>query len=191
MLLFTLMLLMAEPARVLDPAWVRADYEDAGAVWSDQGVVHLEEGEGLTGVNWAGDCPGGDYEITLDAMRVRGDDFFCGLTFPVGKRFCTLIAGGWGGRLVGLSNLDEMDAYHNETRTYMDFEPGRWYAIRLRVAGERIQAWIDGKRLIDISIKDRHVGIRADVTPSKPLGIASWFTAAAFRGFRIEALKAK
>ena len=37
-----------------------------------------------------------DYELRLEAKRVEGGDFFCGLTFPVGKEYCTLILGGWG-----------------------------------------------------------------------------------------------
>ena len=56
-----------------------------------------------------------DYEVNLDAKRVAGNDFFCGITFPVGKRFCSLIVGGWGGATVGLSSIDGKDAAENET----------------------------------------------------------------------------
>jgi hypothetical protein len=37
---------------------------------------------------------------------MQGSDFFAALTFPVNDLFCTLINGGWGGMLVGLSSLD-------------------------------------------------------------------------------------
>ena len=44
-----------------------------------------------------------NYEVALDAMRVSGSDFFCGLTVPVNDSFCSLIVGGWGGGLGGVS----------------------------------------------------------------------------------------
>ena len=60
-----------------------------------------------------------DYEVTLEAMRVDGNDFFCGMTFPAGKDPCTLIVGGWGGTVVGLSSINGMDASENETTINM------------------------------------------------------------------------
>ena len=56
------------------------------------------------------DFPREDYEVSLEARRLEGTDFFCGLTFPVGKEPCTLIIGGWGGTTVGLSNVDDYSA---------------------------------------------------------------------------------
>lgn len=56
-----------------------------------------------------------NYELSLEAMRVDGSDFFCGLTFPVGSNFCSFIVGGWGGGVVGLSSLNSEDASQNET----------------------------------------------------------------------------
>ncbi|MEZ5299675.1 MAG: hypothetical protein R3F11_03245 [Verrucomicrobiales bacterium] len=49
--------------------------------------MRLGAGAGITGMRFA---PGGEalpadgYEIELEARRVSGSDFFCGLTFPVG-----------------------------------------------------------------------------------------------------------
>ena len=72
-------------------------------------------------------------KCALKAARIDGNDFFASLTFPVGDSFCTWVTGGWGGDIVGLSSLDGWDASDNETRTYFDFEKGRWYAFRLQV----------------------------------------------------------
>jgi hypothetical protein len=47
-----------------------------------------------------------NYEIKLEAKKVTGNDFFCGMTFPVGDSFCSFIVGGWGGPVVGLSSID-------------------------------------------------------------------------------------
>ena len=83
----------------------------------------------MTGINWTNRVPKVNYEVTLDAMRVTGSDFFCGLTVPVSDSFCTLIVGGWGGSLVGISSLDGQDASENETTKFFNFEQGKWYRI--------------------------------------------------------------
>ncbi len=168
-------------------AWRETDFSGKGKVYVKNGVVYLEQGNDLTGINWAGQLVRMDYEITLEAMRVAGDDFFCGLTFPYGPDPCSLIVGGWGGTCVGLSSLDYYDAYNNETARFMEFEKNRWYRIRLRVTKTNIQAWIDERKIVDVETKGRTIGIRWEMEPSKPLGIASWRTTAALRKVRLHA----
>ena len=63
-------------------------------------------------------------------MRLDGSDFFCSTTFPVGKDPCTLVVGGWGGMVVGLSNVDHEDASENGTTKTMTFKNKRWYRVR-------------------------------------------------------------
>jgi len=143
----------------------------------------------LTGVTWTGDVPRMDYEVSLEAMRVDGYDFFCGLTFPVKDSCCSLIVGGWGGSLVGISSFDDMDASENETTEYMEFENGRWYRIRLRVTEGRIEAWIDDTQVIDAQPGDRKISVRSEVDLSQPFGLAAWNTKAALRDIRIRRLE--
>jgi hypothetical protein len=130
------------------------------------------------------------YEIAFDAMRVSGTDFFCGLTVPVGASHCSLIVGGWGGSLVGISSLNGMDASENETSTYKEFVSRRWYAIRLRVTEKKIQAWIDEEKIIDFDLTDVRVSLRiGEIEKSQPLGLASWQTSAAYRNIRYRAVE--
>ena len=72
----------------------------------------LNMGDGATGVTWDGDFdfPTMNYEVSLKAMRVNGNDFFCGMTFPVNDDHLTLVVGGWSGTVIGLSCLDGYDA---------------------------------------------------------------------------------
>ncbi|HXG47947.1 MAG TPA: family 16 glycoside hydrolase, partial [Methylomirabilota bacterium] len=119
--------------------WVVSDYAGTGLVKVEDGALVLEQGV-MTGVTWTNELPRMNYEISLEAMRVQGSDFFCGLTFPVGEDPCSLIVGGWGGGVVGLSSLDGQDAANNDTTKYLSFETKRWYAIRVRVEPHRIQA---------------------------------------------------
>ncbi len=154
------------------------------------GTCNLGVGNDMTGITWHGPLVRMNYEISLDAKRTEGSDFFCGLTFPYGDDPCSFIVGGWGGTCVGISSLDFYDAYNNETARFRDFEMDRWYHIRVRVTPEKIEAWIDDEKLVDVETKGREIGIRWEVQPSVPLGIATWRTASAVRNIKLYAFKA-
>ena len=171
--------------------WKVTDFKQGGRVEVRNGLLVFFKGDNFVGVNCTSEIPRTDYEITLEAMRVAGDDFFCGLTFPVSDSFCSLIVGGWGGGVVGLSNLDGADASENETTKFVTFEKGRWYRIRLRVTEQKIEAWIEQKKVIDVNIVGRKVSLRfGEIEESKPLGLASWSTTAAFRRIKLRAVTA-
>ena len=167
--------------------WKVTDFAGHGEVTVKDGTVVLETGQ-MTGITWTNDLPRMNYELSLEAMRVEGSDFFCGLTFPVAKDPCSLIVGGWGGGVVGLSSLDSQDASSNETTKYVTFKNGQWYAIRLRVTPGKIEAWIDSDKVVDVATADKTISIRLEVEESKPLGIASWSTTAALRNLKLRKL---
>ena len=117
-------------------------------------------------------------------LRVDGNDFFCGLTFPVGDDHCSLILGGWGGGVVGLSSINGEDAANNATTKIMSFDNNRWYAVRIRVTAERIECFLDDEQVIDQVLADIVLSVRQEVIPSQPLGIATYCTTAEIRGIR-------
>jgi hypothetical protein len=169
--------------------WMSTQFGGEGEVSVEDGMIILPMGDDMTGVTWRGQPPARmDYELEVEARRVEGGDFFCGLTFPVGKDYCSLICGGWGGEVTGLSSLDGNDANHNETSQRINYEKGRWYHIRLRVTEHRIAAWLDDKSIVDTDTTNRRIGIRGEVDPSKPLGIATWRTTGAIRSIRLRKL---
>ena len=168
--------------------WKITDFGGQGEVTVTNGQIVMEMGNDMTGITWTNDVLKMDYEISLDAMRVDGSDFFCGLTFPVQDDPCTLILGGWGGGLVGLSSLDGNDASSNETTKMMHFDNGRWYHVRLRVTPEKIEAWLDKEKIVNASIKERRISVRIEVEGSKPLGVACWRTKAAVRNIKMRPL---
>jgi hypothetical protein len=170
--------------------WKITPFAGAGEVEVNDGSIFLGMGAMLTGIVHTNPIPTIDYEVTLKAMKIDGTDFFCGLTFPVKDSFCTLIAGGWGGGLVGLSSLDNYDASENETATFRSFEKNRWYSFRLRVTEAKIEAWLDGDPLIDVAIAGRKISLRpGDIELSVPFGIAAWQTRAALRDIRLRRLE--
>ena len=155
----------------------------------EDGKLILEMGAAeLSGVTRTAPVPRINYEVVLNAMRVEGGDFFCGLTFPVKDSCCSLIVGGWGGGLVGISSLDDLDASQNETTRFMTFESKRWYAIRVVVTSNRIQAWIDDKRIVDVRTEERRISVRYEVEKSQPFGIAAWNTKAAIKDIKMRRL---
>ena len=169
--------------------WQPTKFFGEGPVRVEQGQIILEAGSDLTGITWTGRAlPTTNYELTLQAMRVEGRDFFAGVTFPVGDSFCSLILGGWGGQVVGLSSINGMDASENETSQSREFESGRWYDIRIRVTPAKIEAWLDNRQIIDVNLKGNEISTRIEMDRSKPLGIASWRTKAALRDIRVRRL---
>ncbi len=168
--------------------WKITDFGGQGDVYVKDGSIFLEMGNDMTGVTWTGPVVRMNYEITLEAMRVAGSDFFCGLTFPVGDKPCSLILGGWGGEVCGLSNIDYYDAADNETTQIVSFENGRWYSVRLRVTPNKIEAWLDDEELVNIETTGRKIDIRPEVDLSQPLGIATWCTTGAIRNIKLRTL---
>jgi 3-keto-disaccharide hydrolase len=173
--------------------WKITDFGGQGKVYVKDGAIYLEQGNDMTGVTWDGPVVRMNYEITLEAMRVSGSDFFCGLTFPVNNNYCSLILGGWGGTVCGLSNIDYYDAANNETTRMVSFENGKWYHVRLRVTPNRIQAWLaeEEDQLVDMDITGRKIDTRIEVDESKPLGIATWETTGAIRNIKLRKLTAQ
>ena len=167
--------------------WKEADFAGRGEVKVKDGQIIMEMGV-MTGVTWTNPVARMNYEISVEASRVEGGDFFCGLTFPIETNQCSLIVGGWGGGVVGLSSLDGADASSNETTQYINFQKGKWYLIQLRVTPGRIQGWLDGDALFDVETKDKTITIRSEMDESVPLGVATWSTTGALKNFKVRKL---
>jgi len=162
--------------------WRETEFSGRGPVRVEDGTLVIGPGKPLAGVTYTGEFPRSNYEVRFEAARLSGGDFFASLTFPVGDSFCTWVAGGWGGDIVGLSSIDGWDASDNETRTYFTFETGHWYGFRLQVTGERIMAWIDDRPIVNAEIGGRKIGLRyGEIKLSAPLGFASYNTTGAVR----------
>jgi 3-keto-disaccharide hydrolase len=171
--------------------WTITEFGGEGEVVVKDGQIILSMGQPLTGITWkAGDkIPKDDFEITLQAMKRKGEDFFCGLTFPVRDSHASFIVGGWAGSVVGLSSINGQDASENETTKYETFEKNKWYAIKVRVAGGKIECWIDDKQMVDVELKDNRISTRIEVDANRPLGICCYNVEAALKDIKLRRLK--
>ncbi|MCA9010016.1 MAG: DUF1080 domain-containing protein [Planctomycetaceae bacterium] len=170
--------------------WKITNFGGEGEIYVEEGAVVISQGSDLSGIHTERELPKSNYEVQFEAQRAAGNDFFAGLTFPVKDSHCSLIVGGWGGGICGLSSLSGMDASENETTSYRDFEKGRWYRIKLIVTDDHISAWIDDKNIVDVDTTGQRIGTRFEVDRSKPFGFATWQTTGKLRDIKIRSLPA-
>ncbi len=172
--------------------WKITDFAGRGEVTVKDEQLILAAGDPLTGVNCTQEAPKTNYELSLEAMRIEGSDFFCGLTFPVGATSVTFVVGGWGGTLVGISSIDGEDASENSTTQFVKFDSKKWYKIRVRVTPAKIQAWINDEQQVDVSAEGKKLGMRAgEIELSAPFGIATFRTEAALKNIQIKPIAAE
>ncbi len=171
--------------------WEITKFGGEGDVKVKDGAIILGVGSDMTGIHTKRKLPRINYDVELDAQRVDGSDFFCGFTFMVDKKPCSLILGGWGGGVVGLSSLDGFDASENNTSSFVEFKNKKWYHIKLRVTPTHIQAWIDKEQIVDARIEKRQLSVRIEVEPSLPFGFSTWQTTGALKNIRIRELTAE
>ncbi len=169
--------------RTLD-GWQQAGFLGEGQARVEDETLLLPAGDMLTGLKCQRELPASGYEISLEARRVSGGDFFCGVTFPVHDSSASLILGGWGGGVCGLSCINGRDASENETTSYRQFEAGRWYRVRLKVAGGAIEAWLDDEEIVSVDTEGKRIATRPDIDLCRPFGLATWRTSGALRNVR-------
>ncbi len=164
------------------------------------GVLVLGTGEPFSAVKYEGKAdilPREGYEISWDAMRVDGSDFFAALTFPVGKpgadgkdKCVSFVAGGWGGWVVGISSIGHQFASENETTRSFEFQNGRWYRFTLQVTPEVIRSLIDGKEMFKTDVREKALAMHpSEIQACVPLGFCSYQTTGAIRNVQIRKLK--
>jgi hypothetical protein len=160
-----------------------------GAMRATPNELVLEPGAPLTGGTFAVDLPRDAYEVAFRAARLSGIDFFCGLTFPTLRGELTLVLGGWGGTVCGLSSLDGEDASSNDTRTLRHFKNGVDAAVRVRVDGDDVRVFVDEQPFLAASLRDREVSVRAEVEPCRPFGFCCYLTTARIADLRWRPLR--
>jgi len=166
--------------------------EGCDVEWGEDDVLVQFHSE-LGGVIWKGEPLKPPYEMEFEARRVDGVDFFCGLTFPVKKdELASLILGGWGGTVVGISCINGHDASspENETSQVMKFEDGQWYKLRLVVGADNLTLHMDGKKIMDVDFEGKDFSLRpGPIEEFAPLSFSTYQTDGQIRGLKWRELK--
>lgn len=132
-----------------------------------------------------GDTNWSDYEISLEAQKIGGNEGFLVLFRVKSERdYYWLNIGGWGNTATAVER-----SIANRRRTISSFRPirveqGRWYKIRIRCEGRRIQAWLDDELILDFN-DDENAHLNGKV------GVGTWMTKARFRNIKVTALDGK
>ena len=174
--------------------WRLAQIPDCGAVnVLSNGIVECGIGDPLSGIAYTNKPPTLNYELSLEAQRAEGSDFFIALTIPVEKSFCTVIIGGWGGGLCGISSFDHTDASENQWAEGLRLENNRWYTLRVRITPGVLQVSLN-KDLYTARIEYEdasRLSLRTgDIDKTKPLGLATYRTRALWRNFTLTPITA-
>jgi hypothetical protein len=181
---------LAEPRALFNgkdlSGWKVADMTEGGKVTVlPEGVVECGFGNPMTGIAYTNAMPTMNYELSLEAMRVQGMDFFCALTLPIETNFCTVVIGGWGGSLCGISSVDYADASENQWSEALTLQNERWYTLRVRVTPGVLQVFLDNT-LYTARVefeKSSRFSLRpgSDIDKTTPLGLATYRTRARWR----------
>lgn len=164
-----------------------------GEVGVKDGVLNLDMGMEVTGIRYVGDIQKlfgptlDDYMITLQAQRVEGTDIFLGLTFPVGdKGSVSLVLGGWGGAVTGISNLDGLSALENGTTQDIGFKDKQWYGVKILVTKQKIECWVDTQKIVDV-LRSDHTAFdtHSAVIDTKPFGLFTYGTWGACKDLKV------
>ncbi len=171
----------------LETSWKRTLFGGEGEVFINSAAeLEFDFGSPMTGVTWQGEPPFTPYyELELEGRKLSGIDFFLALTFPIKDSHASLILGGWGGGVVGISNIDGLSAAENETTSFDGFPDAQWVDIRVRVSPDRLQVWLDGEERVNVETEGKEFALRAgDIELAKPFGLTSFETRSSFRNLR-------
>jgi hypothetical protein len=174
--------------------WESVDIGGSGEVTLEEGRMIIAMGDSVSGVVYkkAKELPLTNYEITFETRRMQGVDFFCGLTFPVGdlKTCATLVLGGWGGSVTGISCIDGYDAAENSTASYQRFEDEKWYKVKLRVTPQNLSVWLGDKQVVDQDIEGKKISLRPGPIESyTPLSFTTYATTGEIKDVKLTPVK--
>jgi alpha-N-arabinofuranosidase len=167
--------------------WDRSFEGGAGAVWTFEDGAMVQDGVGSDVRTVFGAPTWTDYELIVEARKIGGEQgVIVLLRADKDQQFYWINFGGWGGfdkfghflqrRTKGQRRRAAVTGRHDGK-----IEMGRWYQIRARCEGKRIQAWLDDELVIDYT--DDGKGPRRG-----GVGIGSSNTQVQFRGVKVTSL---
>lgn len=169
-----------------EQVWNRSFEQNNAGRFRTDGDNIVQEGLGANIRLVFGDRDWKDYEYSLEAMKTGGEEGFLVL-FRVQneEEFYWYNIGGWGNKRHGLEKGVKGERWGTKGPiTDGIIEEKKWYNIRVRCEGPKIQVWLDNKQVLDFKDeKDAHL--------TGQVGIGTWATKARFRNIKVSSLDGK
>jgi alpha-N-arabinofuranosidase len=159
----------------------------AGVAWSLENDCIAQQGAAADVRLVFGSPQWSDYEFTLEARKTGGEEGFLILLRALNKQeFYWANLGGWGNAGHALERGIKGGGRWGAVTRRRDgqIETDRWYRIRARCEGPRIQVWLDDDLVIDYT-DDGKGPVRGKA------GVGTWATQARFRNFKVASLDGK
>ncbi len=163
--------------------WNRSFEENSAGRWSIEGNEVTQDGMGTDQRLVFGDPAWTDYEFTLEAQKTGGSEGFLILFRETGPRVHYWYnIGGWNNVRHQLEKAGPNRGRGSVGPSVRgQIETGKWYKIRVRCQGDRIQIWLDDKQVLNYT-DDRSPNLKGRV------GIGTWATTAKFRNLKVTSL---
>ncbi|HPU06084.1 MAG TPA: alpha-L-arabinofuranosidase C-terminal domain-containing protein [Thermogutta sp.] len=166
--------------------WNRSFEHHEGGRWQVIDQMVIQKGLATNQRLVFGDPEWEDYEFTLEAQKLGGEEGFL-ILFRVRDEtnfyWCNL--GGWGNRWHQLERgrSGEGRWYPVGPRVAGQIDSKRWYRIRIRCEGDHFRVWLDDQQIIEFRDPQGH--------RKGAVGIGTWATQAGFRNLRVTDLAGK
>ena len=169
-----------------DLVWNRS-FEDANVgQWKKEGDAIVQNGLDVDQRLTFGDSGWTDFEYTVEAKKTSGREGFL-ILFRVknDKEFYWVNLGGWQNERHGIErrNADQSRQGGIGRHPNGSIETGKWYKIRVRCEGTKIEVFLDDEKILEVDDPDgpKH----------GQCGIGTWSTQAEFRNIEVKSLDGK
>ncbi len=155
-----------------------------GGLWRREGDELVQDAIGTEIYLTFGDPEWKDYEFSLEAQKIDGQEGFLVLfRYRDRRNYYWLNLGGWGNSVHAVERAHPVQRGRRQITFPVRgrIETGRWYRIRIRCEGRRIRAWLDERLIFDFDDD-------ANAHLSGRVGVGAWLTRAKFRNLKVTAL---
>ena len=131
----------------------RSGWQRDGGDWQvSNGVCRQTSGAMPALMRFAFTSPATNYTVSVRARKTGGaEGFLVGFAAQDSQNYYWLNLGGWNNTVYRLEKT--ADGWRNPIGSAVNgsIETGRWYDIKIQVAGSRVQCFLDGKQIIDLT----------------------------------------